>query len=95
MVSSTMNYKLMHPEAEMKSAVAENISFRRQRPEPNANRFSEYRSQGAIWGHELLPILLRDLGSEEIQGWECIFCNERFEYYWAARQNEENSVCTA
>jgi hypothetical protein len=52
--------------------------------------FSDHLKHNArICGHELIPVLSRDLGSEEIQGWECIFCNERFENYSAARQNAE------
>lgn len=84
-----MNYKLMHPGAEMKSTIAGDGSFRRQRTEPTSIRSLDGQLQTAsICGHELLPILSRDLGSDEIQGWECIFCNERFANYSSARQNE-------
>jgi hypothetical protein len=64
---------------EMKSIVAEHVSFRSSL-DP---RFHITTS----CGHELLPILSRDLGSDEIHGWECIFCNERFDNYSAARPN--------
>jgi hypothetical protein len=74
----------------MKSTMAGNDSFRRpQRTEPQSYRSFDGRLQGSICGHELLPILSHDLGSDEIQGWECIFCNERFENYSAGRQNED------
>jgi hypothetical protein len=43
-------------------------------------------------GHELLPIRSRDLGSDVIQGWECISRNERFENYSAARQNKDTAA---
>jgi hypothetical protein len=79
----------------MKSNEAGHVPIRRQRTGPKSIRSFDGRLQGSICEHELLPILSRDLGSDEIQGWECIFCNERFEKYWAAGQNEEKSVCAA
>jgi hypothetical protein len=79
----------------MKSNEAGHVSIRRHRAGPKSIRSFDGRLQGSICGHELLPILSRDLRSDEIQGWECIFCNERFENYGASRQNEENSVCAA
>ena len=79
----------------MKSTVTGHVSFRCQRTEPDSVRSFNGRLQTpSICGHELLPILSRDLGSDEIQGWECIFCNERFEKYCPAHENEnEGLVC--
>jgi|HubBroStandDraft_5_1064220.scaffolds.fasta_scaffold784942_1 hypothetical protein len=48
-----------------------------------------HQHDARVCGHELIPVLSRNLGAEEIQGWECIFCNERFENYSAARHNAE------
>jgi hypothetical protein len=36
--------------------------------------------------HNLLPVLSRDSGSNEILGLECVFCNEHFESYPVARE---------
>jgi hypothetical protein len=96
MVSLTMNYKLIHPGAEMKPTLAGRVCFRRERIESDSIRFFDVRLHTpVICGHELLPILSRDSGSDEIQGWECIFCNERFENYAAARQNQNKGMARA
>jgi hypothetical protein len=76
----------------MKPTLAGRVCFRRERIEPDSVRFLDVRfglHTPGICGHELLPILSRDSGSDEIEGWECIFCNERFENYAAACQNKD------
>jgi hypothetical protein len=77
----------------MKPTRARNVSFSRQRNEPVSVRSFDARVYTpGVCGHELLPILSRDLGSDEIRGWECIFCNERFENYSAARRNKQDAA---
>jgi hypothetical protein len=63
----------------MKPSVAACASFSdlRQRSELVSVRSHDAQMHSArICGHQLIPVLSRDLGSDEIQGWECIFCNE-------------------
>ena len=39
--------------------------------------------------HALLPVLSRDSASDEILGWECVFCDEYFAEYPTIRETEE------
>jgi len=76
----------------MKSTVAGHVFHGRRRTEANSNLSFEARLHTvSICGHELLPVLSRDLDSDEIHGWECIFCNENFENYSAARPSAESA----
>jgi hypothetical protein len=45
--------------------------------------------------HTLLPVLSRDSGSDEILGWECVFCNEHFASYPMSREPDDALVTLA
>jgi hypothetical protein len=50
-----------------------------------AFRYKQFHN-ALMCAHALLPVLSRDSTSDEILGWECVFCNEHFESYPVSRE---------
>jgi hypothetical protein len=73
----------------MKLPAVGQVPLRRQFKE-QALLSSQYASHcdAPTCEHGLLPVLSRDSASDQILGWECIFCNEHFENYPAACEVE-------